>query len=203
MSSSSFPIDAGTVLVADASVVINLNATGCALEIIRSLPGALVVTGNAAVELAAGAHKGHNDHAQLQSLIKSGVIEIVALGDTGSQVYGSLIEGSAIRTLDDGEAATIAYAHEVGGIALIDEKKARAICSSDFPHLTIASTVELLMHKHVECSLGANVQSDAILNALRGARMRVLPDQIQAIVELIGQDAAASCQSLPKRARAS
>src|SRR5262249_11004285 len=68
MSSSSFPINADTILVADASVVINLNATGRARDIIQAQPGSLVVTENAFAELSAGAKKGHDDHAQLQAL---------------------------------------------------------------------------------------------------------------------------------------
>ena len=55
-------------------------------------------------------------------------MRVVQLGDDGKRVYGSLVEGTAARTLDDGEAATIAYAHEAGAVALIDEKKAQAIC---------------------------------------------------------------------------
>src|SRR5215469_16749115 len=52
-------------------------------------------------------------------------VRVVQLGDDGKRVYGSLVEGTAARTLDDGEAATIAYAHEAGAVALIDEKKAQ------------------------------------------------------------------------------
>ena len=40
MTSSSFPISSRTIFVADASVVINLNATGRALDIIRAQPEA-------------------------------------------------------------------------------------------------------------------------------------------------------------------
>jgi hypothetical protein len=33
----------------------------------------------------------------------------------GNNIYEGLVKGSALRMLDDGEAATIGYAHEVGG----------------------------------------------------------------------------------------
>jgi predicted nucleic acid-binding protein len=198
MSCSSFPINADTVLVADASVIINLNASGCARDIIRAQPGSIVVTENALSELAAGVHKGHNDREKLQALIDAGAVRLVPLGEAGNRVYTSLVEGLALRTLDDGEAATIGYALESGGIAMIDERKARTICASDFPELTIASTIDLLTHELVQSTLGKQGQTDAIVNALRGARMRVPPHQIELVVKLIGAEAAASCNSLPK-----
>lgn len=202
MSSSSFPIDAHTILVADASVVINLNATGRAFDIVGAHPGSVVVTDNAFAELSAGARNGHSDDEKLQALIDSGAVRLVQLGEAGSRVYSSLVEGSALRTLDDGEAATIGYAHETGGVAMIDERKARTICESEFPGLTVVSTIDLLTHEVVGHALGQEAQVDAIVNALRIARMRVPPHQIEMIVNLIGDEAAATCNSLPKAVRA-
>jgi predicted nucleic acid-binding protein len=107
MSSSSFPIDTNTILVADASVIINLNATGRALDIIIALQGSVVVTDNAFAELVAGTHNGHSDDKKLQVLVDSGTVQLVELGEVGNLVYSSLVEGTASCTLDDGEAATI------------------------------------------------------------------------------------------------
>lgn len=201
MSSSSFPLEAASILVADASVVINLNATGCALEIIRAQPGSMAVTDNALAELARGRRNGHRDGEKLQALIDAGAVRLVTLDDNGSRIYELLVGGAAMRTLDDGEAATISYAHHVGGIAMIDERKARTICASEFPQLKLASTVDLLLHEDVGRALGKRSQAEAIVNALRDARMRVPPHQIEAVVGLIGSEAAAGCRSLPRSVR--
>jgi len=198
MNCSNFPLDGTSTLVADASVVINLNATGYALEIIRAQPGFMVVTDNALAELARGSCNGHGDGEKLLALIEIGAVRVVSLGDHGSGIYESLVEGSALTTLDDGEAATIGYAHEVSGIAMIDERKARTICTTDFPHLALTSTVDLLTHELVESALGKRGQTEAIVNALRGARMRVPSHQIEIVVGLIGSEAAATCHSLPR-----
>lgn len=112
------------------------------------------------------------------------------------------MDGTASRTLDDGEAATIGYAHEIGAIAMIDERKARSICASDFPSLAVASTIDLLTHYVMGNALGKEGQINAIVNALRNARMRVPPHQIEMIVNLIGDEAAATCNSLPRAVRA-
>ena len=69
MSSSSFLTDPRVRLVADASVVINLNATARAAEIIKAAPNPFVVTENACVELELGARNGHHDHRKLTELI--------------------------------------------------------------------------------------------------------------------------------------
>lgn len=200
MISSNFLADPRTVLVADASVVINLNATGCAREIIAALPNRWAT--NALAELVGGTRNGHDDARVLQALIDDGIIDLVRLGDTGSNVYETLVDGSALRTLDDGEAATIGHAHEIGGIALIDERKATNLCGDRFPELPVVSTIQLLLHKAVVGALGQQGHVDAVIGALQKARMRVPPDQISRVVAIIGEKSASSCMSLPKAARA-
>lgn len=201
MSLSSFLTDPETNIVGDASVIINLNATGQASEIIRAIPNPFVVTDNAFAELAEGIRTGHGDAEKLQALIENGVIRRVSLGENGTRIYESLIEGSALRTLDDGEAATIGYAYETTGVAMIDERKARNLCAESFAKLGMACTAELLTHEAVERALGRQKQIEAVFAALRDARMRVPPAHIGKVVALIGQERAAACNSLPKAAR--
>ena len=201
MSSSSFLTDTRVKLVADASVIINLNATHRAAAIIKAVPNSFVVTDNACSELEMGARNGHHDHRQLVELIDAGVIERVRLGAADGAIYELLIDGSALRTLDDGEAATIAYAHRKACIPLIDERKARTLCAASFPGLVVASTAELLMHDSIAAAIGAQDQADALVNALTAARMRVPPEHLERLIAIIGPDRAALCASLPRAAR--
>jgi predicted nucleic acid-binding protein len=202
MSSLNFPTDPRAALTGDASVVINLIATGCAAEIIRALPNPFVVTDNACTELKGGASKGHSDHDQLIQLADAGLVKLVSLRASGLSIYESLIDGSNLRTLDDGEAATIAYAHETAGVALLDERKARSLCAASFPALRVISTAEILMHSALKRALGIQGQADAIVNALKIGRMRVPPEHVSQLRTLIGEDRAGQCASLPKAARA-
>jgi predicted nucleic acid-binding protein len=202
MSLSSFLTNPRASLVADASVVINLNATARAADIIRAVPNPFFITENAAAELKAGSQKGHRDHEQLLELIDAGLIRRAPLGTPGMVVYESLIDGSAKQTLDDGEAATIAYAQETSGIALIDERKARSLCSSRYPDLLVACTVEFLMHDAIALALGIQAQADALTGALNGARMHVPSEYLERLRTMIGPERAALCSSLPKMARA-
>lgn len=203
MTSSNLRADSQTVLVADASVVINLNATLCAAEILRALSVRLVVTDNACVELSAGARNGHRDAEALEILFGLGLAHQVTLLDAGLKVYESLIDGTTLATLDDGEAATIGYAVQTGSAALIDERKARSICANSFPALVVVSTVDLLLHDHVVAKLGSARQAEALMNALTGARMRVPPEHLTAVTKMIGTERAAMCFSLPLSARRS
>lgn len=197
----SFPTDPSQPLIADASVVINLNATLCAGQIIVSVPHKLHVTDNARIELQAGIRNGHRDAEMLEELIKAGVVQIAELGAEGLAVYESLIEGPREATLDDGEAATIACAFERKGIAIIDERKARGLCRTRFPDLPIVSSAEVLASHYVAKALGREAQITAVVNALQGGRMRVPLEHVGAIVALIGDEHALSCPSLPKSVR--
>lgn len=193
----SFPTDPSQPLIADASVVINLNATLCAAQIIVSVPNKLYVTENARGALHAGLRNGHLDAEKLEALIKAGAVQVAELGSDAWAIYKGLIEGSRGRTLDDGEAATIACALERKGVAIIDERKARSLCSARFPELTVVSNSEVLMSEGVAKALGRDAQILATVNALRGGRMRVPLQHVKAVVSLIGEKHALSCPSLP------
>ena len=106
--------------------------------------------------------------------------------------------GPAADTLDDGEAATIAYAHAVGTVALIDEKKAWRICAARFPNLAVHTTVDILTSAHVTKLLGQGGVGDAVFKVLSVGRMRVPPADYQRVVKIIGVDRAKLCTSLPE-----
>ena len=182
-------------IVADTSVIINLNATGCATTILRALPNRCVVVEDVSLELQLGRRTGRGDADALDALI-----EQVQLGNVGASHFADLVSGSAAQTLDDGEAATIAYAIEQSAVALIDDRKAIRICTESFPNLAVGCTVDVLAQRHVQEELGRRLP-DAVFNALDRGRMRV-PDRYgQWVVNLIGTERAALCRSLPKRFR--
>ena len=200
MNASRFFASPSTVLVADASIVINLNASGRAREIIRALPHRIVVTGNAVTELEAGERNGHGDARQLYDLINARLIDRVEIGGIGAPIYESLIDGSARLTLDDGEAATIACAVEAGAFALLDERKARSLCTASFATLPLGCTAELLMHPAVATALTSEHVA-TVVRTLQVGRMRVPPEFVSDLIALIGPDHTATCVSLPKVAR--
>ena len=203
MEALTFLIDFSTPLVADTSVVINLIATGCAPAIVRALPGRLVVVDTVPAELDMGRRRGRDNADRLNELVDAKLVEIVSLGDVAMQHFSALVIGSAAATLDDGEAATIAYAVEQAGTAFIDERKATRICADHYPELRVGCTVDILVHPDMQRLLGREALADGIFNALQAGRMRVFPHHIEQVIGLIGYERVASCHSLPRSVRLS
>ena len=187
-------------VVADTSVVINLNATGCSEAILGALPNRCVVVDEVSLELQAGRRTGHGDADALAELVEKDLVEHTQLGDVGTSHFATLVGGAAADTLDDGEAATIACAVERSAIALIDDRKAIRICADRFPRVAVGCTVDVLAQRHVQAALGDHL-ADAVFNALERGRMRVPKQYEQWVVELIGEERTALCRSLPRRAR--
>jgi predicted nucleic acid-binding protein len=200
MSSSKFFASPDAVLVADASVLINLNASGRAEEVIRALPARLVVARNTVVELDNGVLRGYDDGKQLRVLMSAGLVARVEIGAVAAPIYESLIDGSARQTLDDGEAATIACAIEQGGVALLDERKARSLCATSYASLPVHCTAEVLMHEAVAAALGPD-HIATVVRVLKVGRMRVPFEHVEKLSQLIGPAHASECASLPRSAR--
>ena len=201
MTHSGFQADPGIPLIADTSLVINLNATGFSDRIIRAVPSSLVVTEDVVRELRDGSGRGYDDYEKLMNLIDSGTVKSASLGEQGEKIYMSLIEGSASQTLGDGEASTIGYAVESGGVVVIDDRKAARICLERFPWVSRIMTFDLLDCEAVRRDLGKRRQKEAVYNALRLARMRIPEDWQEYVVELIGKNLAVHCLSLSAKYR--
>jgi predicted nucleic acid-binding protein len=201
MGSSTALSDPAARLVADASTVINLIATGSAGTIIAALPNRISVVDVVFGELETGRARGREACDRLKELVASGALDIVELDDGSLRYFEELVVGPAIETLDDGEAATIAYALTHAATALIDERKATRICRERFPTLRLACTIDVLIHGDMQERLGQALLEDAVFRALQDGKMRVLSHHLAWVIGLIGEERAALCPSLPRRAR--
>jgi len=152
-------------------------------------------------ELEGGRQQQRQDADLLHDLAKNKMVEIVSLDATGEGYFEQLVIGDAKDTLDDGEAATIAHAASLNGIAVFDESKATRLCAQRFPELRLACTVDIFSHADVRTALGNDGLAAAVFNALFHGRMRVFPHHVEWVVELIGIDRAGLCTSLPRSIR--
>ena len=107
---------------------------------------------------------------------------------------------AVIESLGDGEAATLAYAHENGSSAVIDEKKATRVAAKRFGSLRVATTIDILSHESVRLALGRRLLAEATFKALRQARMQVRDYQFDWVANLIGNERVAACSSLKRLA---
>jgi predicted nucleic acid-binding protein len=197
MSRQSSWLDGAASLVGDASVWINLVATGRAQEILRSSPVEFVVTTSALGELEQGRAKGRQTAAEMVRLIETGLVREVSLSSADETVFLGLVAGPTSLTLDDGEAATIAYALGSGTVALIDERKATDLCAERYPALVVMSTTDLLLADPIASSLQADGLSESLFLALTVARMRVPDRHLVRVCNLLGPDRCRECRSLP------
>lgn len=196
-----FPGDFRRRVALDASVVINLNATSHAAKVLGALPNHAVIVDIVHEELMKQADARRNDGVLVKELIAAGLIEAASLSDEGLGHFEALVAGHTGSTLDDGEAATIAWAIEQDGIAAIDERKASNLVRGHFPALPIASTVDILLHEDVSGVLGPDILNEAIFLALRDGRMRVLEERMQDVLLHLRPEQIVQCRSLPARYR--
>ena len=201
MNSQGCLIESGNILVADASVVINLLETRCINTILNALPNQMVISSQVDREILHVKYRRRGNTNDLREQIAAKKITVVELEDLGAQHFEYLVCGPAQDTLDDGEAATIAIALELNATPLIDEPKATRICEVKFPELVVGCSVDIFAHDKLEYYLGRDKLVDAVFNALRDGRMRVPPQFMQWVVNLIGQERANECSSLPKSVR--
>ena len=193
-------VDTCSGIVADASVLVNLAASGAAREIAEALPVRLRVVRTVALELERG-HPRWTTSEQLTAFEAAKLVEIVDLDSAALGYFEALVVGPASVTLDDGEAATISYAVTRDLMALIDEKKARRICEERFRLLMVGTTIDLLLSAVTKRALGASGVADALFGALQYGRMRVPSSHMKRVVKIVGAERAALCSSLPMHLR--
>lgn len=201
MTFSSCLTDQDKVIVLDASVIINLLATGYATEILQALKVPLFVTGNVVREIEQGAANGRQESKLLVELIGARFLQMKELSGPSLEHFFSLVSGNTSDSLGDGEAATLAFAYCNGFSAAIDEKKATRIAGERFGAMKLVTTVDILSNEPVRTLLGQQALASATFQALRVARMQVRPHQLDWVTQLIGADNLTACASLKRHAR--
>lgn len=187
--------------VLDTSVAINLEASGVGDSLLSALSRPVIIVDIIPGELDGGRGHGVKVQQALATWQREGLVTVNRLSSGGFDIYETLIFGDGPSTLDDGEAATIAHAIDMGAVAVIDEAKARRISADRYPALQLASSVDLMLDTLVISALGSDAISEALFNALFRARMRVPPERLSEVVDLLGKDRAALCHSLPASVR--
>ncbi|CAJ4468043.1 Uncharacterised protein [Burkholderia pseudomallei] len=190
-----------TELVLDSSVIINLLATGHATSILKALAVPVVVTGNVVREIERGAANGRPEFELLIAMVTERVLRVEELEGQLLATLFDLVSGGTAESLDDGEAATLAFAHGSGFSAAIDEKKATRLAAVRFESLRLVTTIDILAHESVRTSLGDELLADATFQALRLARMQVREHQFEWVAELIGPKNIDACSSLRRLAK--
>lgn len=188
--------DQDEVIVLDASVVINLLATGTAGAILQALKTSIFVTTNVVDEIERGVTNGRQESKLLTELIDARIVRVDGLSGPSLECFFDIVSGHTSNSLGDGEAATLAFAYSNGFSAAIDEKKATRIAGVRFEAMSILTTIDILSSGSVQALLGREVLASAVLRALQVAKMQVRQHQFSWVAELIGESNLAACPSL-------
>lgn len=194
-------IDPNGPLVVDASVIINLVASGIFSELLQSIDNPFYVVDVVISELERGSVNGCVDADVLKSLIEQEAIKCVTLDSDGWKEFEYMVSGESLSTLDDGEAATLAFCATMDAIPVIDEKKANRICGERYPDITPINSVNLFVMASNWGEFTRECLSEAVFRALFHGRMRVMKEDLAWIIDMIGVENTAKCNSIPLRVR--
>jgi predicted nucleic acid-binding protein len=188
-------------LVLDASVAINIATAAQRQAILKSIPNEVLITEIALDELRVGATRGRENFQRINELIRSNDIRVVGLQNEAEEIFQSLVFGSTVETLDDGEAATLAYCAASTCVALTDDGKAVQLAKRRFPALAVAHSIDLLAHPHTVAAFDPEVLSDLVFSVVQSGRMKVFPQHLAWVTTLLGPDRCSQCPSLPQSVR--
>jgi len=96
----------------------------------------------------------------------------------------------------DGEAATIAYAEQIAGVALLDDRKATNIARARRSRIDVLHTLDLYGSEAVAKRISIQDLGDLVFNSLRHARMRVTVDFRPWVGAIVGKDRMSQCPSI-------
>ena len=187
-----------TPLVLDASVFVNLSATGYADRILEAIPVEVLIPAPVVTELLNSIKLGYNDAIALRPLLEEGIVSPLDIPRKAQLDYLELVSGSTASSLGDGEAATIASANALNAWAAIDERKARRVCENRYQNLKVSSTVDLLTHHDVTAAFSDRELSVALIAALEIAHMHVPDEHLCWVAQHIGLDRVEALSTLPR-----
>lgn len=159
-----------TDIVLDASVLINILATGRAATILANLDRKILITSQAYNEVLRDPFTAGEASETIKPMEAANLISRRNLSGRSKQLY-EILSNPAEHNLDSGEAATIGFCDQHKLIAAIDERKGTkvAIQNSNVP-LTVRS-LDLLAYKNVIESFTIAEYRQALQNAGRLGRM--------------------------------
>jgi hypothetical protein len=182
-------------LVLDASVVINVLASGQPRAILRASATRRVVIAVTSREVFRHPLRPGDRDDPLGPLVQDGTVERIELPEEAEGRFVELVGGLPPNDLGDGEAATLAAAEALGMAAALDERKGRRVARDLMPDVELVSSLDLFRSESVGQALGVRL-ADAVFSSLLHARMRVPGDHVDWVVTLVGQERASRCPSL-------
>jgi predicted nucleic acid-binding protein len=183
----------------DTSVMINLLASGAAQQILRLTCKQAVLVPQVVREVKLEPETEALKGVGFREILNSGEVKQVELRKRATELFLDLVTAERPDSLDDGEAATIAYASLHDAAAALDDTKGRRICRSRFPHVALWSSIEVLSLYAKLASLDVETLRALVYRSLKIGKMHVTVDHDTWVRELLGPDLVSECPSLRRR----
>lgn len=164
------------MFVLDTSAVINLLGTAAAPRLLRGLATPCIVEERVISELKYHPIPGEDLAAELEQLQAAALLTRVRMSDAAYEVFVGLAAVSGVGGLGIGESAAIAVAQEMGGVVVLDDRKARKRAHSKFPVLQLASSTQVFLDAAAGAQMLQTEIQEAFKAALSNACMGVLKD---------------------------
>jgi predicted nucleic acid-binding protein len=190
---------ATNILVIDASVLINLLATGIETKILSCLTTKIMIPNQVIKEIKRHPRDKSDAKNYLNKLFADNVIQKIELDEQAFQFYTEMLFEN--DSLGDGELACIAYAatKKINYI-VFDDKLGRKTCQQKFPFLKILSSVDLLKQYHQKCEPDFSIFQKILFDAVKIGRMNMTSKQDDEWVrEILGESKVKLCPSLKRR----
>jgi hypothetical protein len=173
-----------------------LLGSGAPSLILRGLHRRILVDDVTLGEVSIDPATGKSAKDACDKLIADGLIEKVEMTDQAYELFISLTGANPPDDLDDGEAATIAQALQLGAAAVIDERKATRIAASSFPDLVVFSSIDLFGCSDLVRAIAEHELASLLYGAFKNARMRVPLLFLPWIVATVGESRLVECSSV-------
>lgn len=183
------------MLILDASVMINLLGSGKEKEVLVALERKPLMIDVTSREIRRHPLRPKEVQDPLQLLVQQNLVQLMPLPTPAASRFVELTGAPDNDGLDDGEAAALAAGDCLNVPVAIDERKGRRIAAARLPHLRLLSSAELFLSPAVVDALAGDL-ADAVFSALLHARMRVLPEHVEQVVDLVGLGRVAQCPTL-------
>lgn len=172
------------MFVLDTSAVINLLGTAAAARLLRGLATPCLVEERVISELKYHPIPGEDLAAELEQLRAAALLTCVRMSDAAYEVFVGLAAVSGVEGLGIGESAAIAVAQEMGGVVVLDDRKARRRAQARFPVLQIASSTQVFLESAASAKMPETELCDVFKAAQANACMGVLKNDRHLIAHL-------------------
>jgi predicted nucleic acid-binding protein len=187
------------ILVIDASVLINLLATGIETKILSCFSTKIMIPNQVIREVKRHPRDKSDAKDYLNTLFADNVIQRVELNEQAFKFYTEILLEN--DNLGDGELACIAYAatKKIHYIVL-DDKLGLKTCQQKFSFLKILSSIDLFRQYHQKCELEFIRFQEVLFDAVKIGRMNMTSESDDKWVrEILGESKVKLCPSLKRR----